>query len=83
MAIQQFYTRKKILYPPKQICGYAPADTRHKWIIVPPLPLQIEKGWAVDEMIVEFSARQWKQHTLYFLVRRIDCTDFAVNFVFK
>ena len=24
MAIQQFYTPKKTLYPPKQISGYAP-----------------------------------------------------------
>ena len=26
MAIQQFYTPQKTLYPPKQISGYAPAD---------------------------------------------------------
>ena len=26
MAIQQFYTPKKLLYPPKQISGYAPGN---------------------------------------------------------
>jgi len=36
--------------------------------------LRIEKGWSVDRMIAEFPARQWKRHTLYYFVRRIDST---------
>jgi len=34
--------------------------------------LRIEKSWAIDRMIAEFPARQWKRHTLYYFVRRID-----------
>jgi len=36
--------------------------------------LRIEKGWSVDRMIAEFTARQWKRRTLYYFVRRIDST---------
>jgi len=37
--------------------------------------MRIEKGWAVDRMIAEFPARQWKWRTLYYFVRRIDSTE--------
>jgi len=36
--------------------------------------LQIEKSWAVDRMIAESPARQWKRRTLYSFERRIDST---------
>ena len=35
---------------------------------------RIVKGWAVDRMIANFPARQRKWRTLYYSVRRIDCT---------
>jgi len=41
--------------------------------------LHIEKGWNVDQMIAEFPARQWKQHTLFDLVSKTDSAGSCVN----
>jgi len=48
-----------------------PITVEDRWLIK---ALRIEKGWAVDRMIVGFPGRLQNRRTLYYFVRRIDCT---------
>jgi len=43
------------------------------------LALQVEKHWNIDKMILEFSNKQWKRYTLYYLVQKNDQTGSAAR----